>query len=99
MLTGCRLVHQLHVCQWQWSTQSLVHVPKWSEAELVLPRSGLVSAVYSCPSSRGMEREQEGKEEREGRGGEGEGWERRDGREEERGERWHGRGRRREMAW
>ena len=31
------LVHQLHVCLWQWSTQSLVHVPKWSEAELVLP--------------------------------------------------------------
>ena len=41
----CRLVHQLHVCLWQWSTQSLVHVPKWSEAELALPRSSPVSAV------------------------------------------------------
>ena len=38
VLTGCCLVHQLHVCLWQWSTQSLVHVPKWSEAELALPR-------------------------------------------------------------
>ena len=37
VLTDCRLVHQLHVCLWQWSTQSLVHVPKWSEAELALP--------------------------------------------------------------
>ena len=45
VLTGCRLVHQLHVCLWQWSTQSLVHVPKWSEAELALPRSSPVSAV------------------------------------------------------
>ena len=45
VLTGCRLVHQLHVCLWQWSTQSLVHVPKWSEAELTLPRSSPVSAV------------------------------------------------------
>jgi len=45
VLTGCRLVHQLHVCLWQWSTQSLVHVPKWSEAELTLPRCSPVSAV------------------------------------------------------
>ena len=33
------------VCLWQWSTQSLVRVPKWSEAELALPRSSPVSAV------------------------------------------------------
>lgn len=45
VLTGCRLVHQLHVCLWQWSSQSLVHVPKWSEAELALPRSSPVSAM------------------------------------------------------
>ena len=37
VLTSFRLVHKLHVCLWQWSTQSLVHVPKWSEAELALP--------------------------------------------------------------
>ena len=37
VLTGCRHVHQLHVCLLQWNTQSLVHVPKWSEAELALP--------------------------------------------------------------
>ena len=35
VLTSCRLVHELHVCLWQWSTLSLV--PKWSEAELSLP--------------------------------------------------------------
>ena len=45
VLTGCSLVHKLHVCVWQWSIQSLVHVPKWSEAELALPRSSPVSAV------------------------------------------------------
>ena len=39
VLTGCRFVHQLHVCLWQWSTQSLVPVPKWSKAELVGPAS------------------------------------------------------------
>ena len=55
-----------------------------SEADLALPRSGLVSAVYSCPSSRGMERERK-KGRKRGRGGEGEGWEER--------------GKRREMAW
>ena len=38
VLTVCRLVHQLHVCLWQWSTQPLLHVPKWSEVELALPR-------------------------------------------------------------
>ena len=35
VLTSFRLVHELHVCLWQWSTLSLV--PKWSEAELALP--------------------------------------------------------------
>ena len=55
VLTGCRLVHQLHVCLWQWSTQSLVHVPKWGEAELTLPRFSPVSAVntFCLPTCRG----------------------------------------------
>ena len=38
VLTGCHFVHQLDVCLWQWNTQSLVHVPKWSKGELALPR-------------------------------------------------------------